>query len=244
MSLLRTVPSLVLAAASLAGCVSTGAAGPAPGTGLHALNDGIAQGAAAESIRHVAPRTYVLEPPDVLSIDVRGEPDLSAETVTVGPDGRIHRPLIGGVDVSGRTVEAVTADLRRRYERYIRDVEVAVSVVAFRSKHVFVTGEVRRPGRYAYTGSDRVLDVLADAGFLTRNAAADDIRVARKRAGFTEMLPVRLRDVVESGDGRTNWLLEPGDVIQVPPGFLARVAYTFHDLLAPVAIPIRVHADD
>ena len=75
MNLLRSVPPLALTVVLRAGCVSTGGAAPAPGTGLHALNDGIAQGTVPQGVRHGAPGTYVLEPPDELSIEVRGERD-------------------------------------------------------------------------------------------------------------------------------------------------------------------------
>lgn len=233
--------SLTLAALLAAGCVSASA--PAPGSGRGALNAAIDRWAGPAQAA-VPSLEYVLDAPDVISIEVHGEPDLGSPAVALGPDGRIHRPLVGPVEVGGRTVSEVTSELRRRYARYIRDVEVTVTVVEFRSKHVFVTGEVRHPGRYAYTGADHVLDVIAQAGFLTRQADPDAIHVARPAHGYTESLPVRLDDIVERGDARTNWRLRPDDVIHVPPGLLARVAYAVHDVLAPVAIPVRVHSDD
>ena len=57
----------------------------------------------------------VIEPPDEIAIDVRGEPELGTPGLTVGPDGRIHRPLVGAVDVAGRTPNEAAAELRRRY---------------------------------------------------------------------------------------------------------------------------------
>jgi polysaccharide export outer membrane protein len=242
MTTLRTVTGMLAACALLAGCVSASSE-PPPGTRMGALNAALDRGAGGG--RHAAMRAdYVVEAPDVLAIEVRGEDDLSVDAVTVGPDGRIHRPLVGSVDVAGRTVGEVESELSRRYTRFIRDVEVAVSVVEHRSKHVYVTGEVRRPGRYPYTGNDDVLSVIAQAGFLTRNAAVGDVQVARGRPGYTERLPVHLDDIVERGDASTNWRLQPDDVIHVPPGFLARISYAFQDVLAPFAVPVRVHSDD
>ena len=244
MTTLRTLGGLLAAALLLAACVSTSSE-PAPGTRVGALNAALDRGALDPSFsQRRSVDDYVVGAPDVLAIDVRGEHDLSASALTVGPDGCIHRPLVGSVEVAGRSVAAIEAELERRYSRFIRDVDVAVQVVEHRSKHVYVTGEVRRPGRYPYTGNDSVLGVIAQAGFLTRNAAVGDVQVSRGRPGFTERLPVHLDDIVERGDTSTNWHLEPGDVIHVPPGFLARVSYAFQDVLAPFAVPVRVHSDD
>lgn len=244
MTTLHTRGGVLAAALLLAGCVSTSTA-PSTGTRVGALNSALDRSAHRSSYSPGAVvAEYVVEAPDVLAIDVRDEPELSAATLTVGPDGRIHRPLVGAVEVSGRSVAAIEADLERRYARFIRDVDVSVQVIEHRSKHVFVSGEVRRPGRYPFTGNDSVLSVIAQAGFLTRNAAVGDVQVARGRPGFTERLPVHLDDIVERGDTRTNWLLQPGDVIHVPPGFLARISYAFQDVLAPFAVPVRVHSDD
>jgi len=242
MTRLRVATVLLLASAFLGGC-ATPRAEPGRGTRLDALNAAIGRGADADSVAGTV-GDYVLAPPDVIAIQVRGDATLDTPGVAIGPDGRIHRPLVGGIDVGGRTVADVRADLERRYERFIRGVEVSVSVVEHRSKHVYVTGEVRRPGRYAYTGGDHVLGILAQAGFLTRNAQSDGVRVARGRPGYTELLPVELDAIVERGDTRTNWRLEPDDVIHVPPGLLARVSYALQDVLAPFAVPVRVHSDD
>ncbi len=244
MTPLRSVTVLLAATLVAVGCVATGGgAASAPGSGVDALNSAIGRGAGVHG-EGAATQDYVIDPPDVIAIDVRGDDTLDAPRLVVGPGGEIHVPLVGRVPVAGLTVPQLAADLRRRYARYIRDADVSVSIVAYRSKHVYVTGEVRRPGRYAYTGSDHVLGIIAQAGFLTRRAAPDEAYVARGRPGFTERLAVRLTDIVERGDARTNWRLEPEDVIHVPPGFMARVSYAFQNVLSPFALPVNVRSGD
>jgi len=48
--------------------------------------------------------TYLVQPGDLLQIDVWKEKDLQRE-LAVRPDGGLNFPLIGDIDVSGKTIE-------------------------------------------------------------------------------------------------------------------------------------------
>jgi protein involved in polysaccharide export with SLBB domain len=81
---------------------------------------------------------------------------------------------------------------------------------------VIVTGEVRYPGVYSLrTKSDRLSDVIARAGGLTKEAYAEGIRFVRSQNDVGRInvdLARALRDTVSSA----NVILQPGDSIRVP----------------------------
>jgi polysaccharide export outer membrane protein len=228
------------AALCAAGCATTRRDPPADvaKSQLHAMNDGLRKLAVQPTPGNDA---YVIDPPDVLAIYVKDNPELSEKNVTVSPDGTISRPLVGVVRVGGRTVAQVADDLKGRYSKYVREAEVNVSVMDHRSKWIYVNGEVAKPGRYPYTGSDSVVNALAQAGFLTRRASPNGIHVARGNPNDPELYPVRLKDIIVDDDSRTNWLLSPEDIVYVPPSFISRVGYAIEELLFPFAAPIAVY---
>jgi protein involved in polysaccharide export with SLBB domain len=81
---------------------------------------------------------------------------------------------------------------------------------------VTVTGEVRYPGVYSLrTKSDRLSDVIARAGGLTKEAYAEGIRFVRSQNDVGRInvdLARALRDTVSSA----NVILQPGDSIRLP----------------------------
>jgi polysaccharide biosynthesis/export protein len=215
-----------------AGCATVRTShGPAEGGEIDAINASLRE--AARRHRMGAPGDYVIDPPDVISVYVRDTEVRGDREIQVGPDGKVSLPWVGVVQVSGRTVAEVTEELRGRYATYIRDPEVTVTVVRYQSKWVYVDGEVLRPGRYPYTGSDSTVNALSQAGFLTRRASPNGIHVARGNPNDPEIYPVRYKDIALDDDSRTNWKLEPEDIVYVPPTFLSRVGYIFEEILFP-----------
>ncbi len=176
---------------------------------------------------------YVVEPPDELTVTVKDNPDLRT-VAPVRPDGRISLPLVGDVLVAGKTVEEIEKALEADISRYIRNVDVTVSVTAFRSKHIFVYGEVQRPGAYPYTGRDTVVKAIALAGTLNWRAAPNDIQVTRGDPRNPTILPVRLKDVVIEDDDATNWYLQPNDIVWVPPTAMVKVGDVAREILWPI----------
>lgn len=213
-------------------CASNRTTVDAPATAdIDALNAGI---------HEVAHRTlagtssdYVIDPPDVIGIHVRDNEDLSQESLTVGPDGKVSMKWIGTVTVAGRTVEEISQELSNRYSKYIRDAVVTVVVEQYQSKFIYVQGEVKVEGRFPWTGHDTVVNALSQAGFLTRRASPNGIHVARGNPNDPEIYPVRLKDIILEDDSRTNWYLQPEDIVHVPPTFLSKVGYAFEEILFP-----------
>jgi protein involved in polysaccharide export with SLBB domain len=79
---------------------------------------------------------------------------------------------------------------------------------------VAVTGEVRYPGHYALrTKSERLSDVIARAGGLTKEAYPEGVHFERAKSG---RIGIDLADVLKDAKNRDNMLLVDGDSIYVP----------------------------
>lgn len=182
------------------------------------------------AIQSAAPATYQIGASDVLGIKVFGEEALS-NNYTVDSDGSITFPLLGRVQVGEKTSreieEHITALLAAGY---IRKPQVSVEIAQYRSRSIFVIGEVKSPGRYTINGPQTLLEVIAHAGSTTA-AASDTIIVQRYRDGIaaavaapalpgdsqaSEVFRVSLTDLRE-GRLSANILLQDSDTIIVPP---------------------------
>jgi polysaccharide export outer membrane protein len=191
---------------------------------------GSAESPEAAAAAEDAGRDYRIGPEDVLRIAVYGHADLT-QTVSVQADGSFAFPLVGRVqasDLAAPELERRLADLLAH--GYIRDPQVAVTVQQYRSKVVFVVGEVARPGAYPLVGTRRLLEVLAKAGPMTPNAGTEAVVVRPRNPEARPVLPaevsaaggasadvirVDLRDI-EGGDLGQNVALLPKDTVFVP----------------------------
>ena len=102
----------------------------------------------AEKQAQGAPTEYVVGESDILRIKVWKEPEVSQPSITVRPDGMISLPLLGVVKVSGMTPSQIQDMLADKLSRYLNKPHVTVAVTQIKSKAVFLTGEVKRPGVY------------------------------------------------------------------------------------------------
>jgi len=61
-----------------------------------------------------------------------------------------------------------------------------------------------------------ILDAVLEAGSVTLYADANDTKLYRRTETGAVTYDIRLKDILENGDMRTNVMLMPGDVITVP----------------------------
>lgn len=159
---------------------------------------------------------YRLGPGDSINISVWRNPELSM-AVPVRPDGHVSAPLIGDVDVGGKTPEEVAAIIRDRLAEFIQDPQVSVIVTDVASAEyltrVRVTGAVRTPSSVPHRPGMTVMDLVLEAGGPTEFAAPSRTRLFRSG---TDPRNIDLDAILRRGDLRTNFQLRPGDVITVP----------------------------
>jgi polysaccharide export outer membrane protein len=163
----------------------------------------------------VVPADYVIGPEDVLTIVFWREKDLSSE-VTVRPDGRISLPVIQDIAAAGLTPEQLRDKLTTQAEKYVEDPNVTVVVKEIKSRKVFITGQVARPGPYLLTAPVNVVQLIAMAGGLLEYADAKNIVVMRTDNGVPTSYRFNYKDVAERKNLKQNILLKPGDTVLVP----------------------------
>ena len=147
--------------------------------------------------------SYTIGVRDVLEISVFNQSDLSGR-YTVETDGAFSFPLIGRVTAAGRTVEELEETLRARLlDGYFRNPRITVAVAEYRSRQVFVMGEVRSPGAYPLAADTTLIEILSLAGSLTSQASgiAIVVRAGERPAPFGhEWAPGDNGDGAPSGD--------------------------------------------
>ncbi|WP_224367200.1 polysaccharide export protein [Hyalangium versicolor] len=160
---------------------------------------------------------------DVLSVIVWDHPELTipagefrpAEATghPVSADGTMFYPHVGVIQVAGKTLREIRELLTQRLASVIERPQLDVRVVGFRGQKVQVTGEVAAPSSIPITDVPlRVQDAISQARGLT--AEADLREVTLSRGGRTFALD--LQALYEQGDVSQNWLLQDGDILNVP----------------------------
>lgn len=156
---------------------------------------------------------YTLGAADVIRVNVWKSAELS-QTVTIGPDGFVSLPLLGDIHAAGLTANNLAHDLSLMLSSYVVSPRVTVSVVDFRSRQVFVTGQVGKPGAYPLIAPISVLQLIAQAGGLNTFANRKKILILRKTKGNTQELKFNYTSAVH-GDAKQNIILQPGDTVIV-----------------------------
>ena len=152
---------------------------------------------------------YRISPSDVIDITVLGEPDLSKQVV-VPPDGKITYPLIGEIDVIGLTTQELANKLTERFKEFIKEPNVAVSIIKFSFNKFYVLGEVAKPGEYDLVPGIGLREAIALAGGLTPQADTSSLILLNKE-GKKEI--INFDEILKGGE---DIKLKPGDTVILP----------------------------
>jgi len=189
----------------------------------------------------VPPYIYHIYPQDVLSIVVWQHPEFippAQITATLGTqssqaagqtgylvnhNGFIYFPLVGYVHVAGETVDQIRVKLTKRLREYVRNPQVMVRVADYRSKKIYMFGEVMKPGLLPLNDQPMsITDAILLAGSFDPNAA-DTRHIYVIRGNF-------LRPRIYWLDAKTpyglllaeKFELQPDDIIYVSSAVVAR----------------------
>jgi polysaccharide export outer membrane protein len=177
---------------------------------------------------------YVIGNSDVLSITVWDHPELAgagmaaaAATADTGSamtnapqqgfvvdhHGAIQFPYAGQLQVSGLTEEGARNVLARKLAKYIASPNVTLRIQAYRSKRVYLDGEVKNAGVQAINDLPMTLvEALNRAGGFLPTADQSRIGIERGERRYT----INLRELVQKGVNPGTLMLAHGDVVRVP----------------------------
>jgi polysaccharide export outer membrane protein len=119
------------------------------------------------------------------------------------------------VVAAGRTPEELRAALIASATAYFGNPSATVVVKEIRSRKVFITGSVEKPGPYVLTGPTTVLQLIAMAGGLKDYADQKNIVVMRTTNGQQVSFGVDYRSLLRRQKLEQNVELLPGDTILV-----------------------------
>jgi polysaccharide biosynthesis/export protein len=143
--------------------------------------------------------TYVLGPADQLTIHAFEVEEIGDKPFRIDSEGDINLPVLGKVHPGGLTVEQFEAALTQRLKVIVKDPQVLVNVVQFRSEPVFFSGALKAPGVYALQGRRTLVEMLASIGGTSPNAS-HKIKVARQM----EFGRIPLDNAVVQPDGKVS----------------------------------------
>ncbi|QQC67292.1 polysaccharide biosynthesis/export family protein [Paraburkholderia ginsengisoli] len=142
-----------------------------------------------------------------------GAGDLDAQGQRVAADGTIFFPSLGRVRVEGMSTVEISKSLYNKLKDRLKDPQIDVRVIQYRSQHVQVTGDIKSPGQLPLIGTPtRVVDAISRAG--GANPDADLQRVLVSRGGRVTTIDVTR--ILNRGDMRQNIVLQAGDIVNVP----------------------------
>jgi len=164
---------------------------------------------------------YILNASDLIRVQIFQEDDLTRE-VRVSQEHRIMLPLIGGIDVRGKTVRQLQETIRSLYDRdYLVNPQVNVFVIEYAQRSVNVLGSVNSPGIVLFPQEQglTLLDAIARVGGFSRLADRRKLKLTRLVDGKTATFIINADEIIE-GNARQAWPLVQDDVIFVPERIL------------------------
>jgi polysaccharide biosynthesis/export protein len=159
-------------------------------------------------------RPYVLGCGDTLRVTVWRHEEASSDAVIM-PDGKISLPLVGEMAAAGLTVDELKDELNRKYNEYIKEPHITITVKETNSLKIYVLGEVTKPGEFKLNSYTDVLQAISLAGGFTIYANKSTIHIIRKDGDKKIKISFNYNEVVAGKNLNQNIPLKPGDVIVV-----------------------------
>ena len=200
------------------------------------------------------PPPYMIGRGDVLSIVVWDHPELAGQGIAasassmdpgapnappagfvVDHEGRVQFPLVGMLRLAGLTEEQARALVTKSLSRYIAAPNVTLRVQAYRSKRVYIDGEVKSPGLQAINDIPMTLvEALNRAGGLLPTADQSRIALERGDARYS----IDLRSLVQKGINPGSVMLADGDVVRIHSRDESKV-FVSGEVVAPKALTMH-----
>ena len=163
---------------------------------------------------------------DEVKITVWKNGDLT-RTIRVGPSGTIFYPLVGEIPAKGIGTEDLRKKITQGLDNYIISPQVNVDITAFRSRKLYVVGEVERPGRLIIEDHTNIMDALTLAGGMTIHANEKNVILVRQSPSQLQLHVINIKNLYYEADLTQLVYLQSGDIVFVPPTYIEQVARFF-----------------
>ncbi len=114
------------------------------------------------------------------TVDSRAGRGGQSLATVVTPAGEIQLPAIGSVPAQGLTLDELKREVDERYSQEFPGIEVSLVLTERAPRHIYVVGEVAKPGRFELVGPTTVTQALALAGSYNIGANVRHIVIFRR----------------------------------------------------------------
>ena len=158
-----------------------------------------------------------LSPGDKMTILYYEDANSIAEPVSVDvavdQQGRIFMPMLGEVDVAGKTAAQLEKDLAADYGKFVEHPLVSVRIEFQQGRIAYLLGAVVRQGAYEVEPGTTVSRFLSEHGGVSQNADLTKVQVLR---GEKKQITINVADIFNSNNWRDDVQIEAGDRVFVP----------------------------
>ena len=167
------------------------------------------------SLTLATPKAYVLAPNDLVLVKVYRQDDLESR-VRLAANGTTSFPLLGTINLGGKTLEEATAQIRDLLAKdYLVNPQVTLTILEYAKRRFTVLGQVQRPGTFEIPSEESVdlLEAVAMAGGFTRLANTSKIIITRTVGGKKSTFVLDAKNVTANGTAQVSVM--PEDTITV-----------------------------
>lgn len=190
---------------------------------------------APEEFRVPAPQDFQFGPGDVIELKVFRAPELDGQ-LQIAPDGTIALPMVGRVNVSGKTYPELVRAIEYSVGQFYVNPSVSVNIVEVSNQKVLVLGEVRSPAVLQIESDLSILEALTRTGGINPDARTDNVLLVRGGVETPELYLINVEAIYGRGDFSQMVYLQRGDIVVVPTRTIVNVERFFkrvQSLLAP-----------
>lgn len=180
------------------------------------------------------PVRYTLGPDDVIEITVLRHPEFSG-VYPVNLEGKIQYKFVGDIEVTGLTKKGLEDKIKEIISGFVINPEVNIAIVEYKSKIIFVLGEVTNPGKY-FMRSDTITvrDAVVQAGLPAQSAAMRRCQlITPDKNGDVKTRIVNLYSILYGGNLRDDVEMRPGDVLYVPATTMVKIMRVISPVTSP-----------
>ena len=156
-------------------------------------------------------------------ISVWGQDALTKE-VTLDATGNIYYPFIGKIKASGKTIEELQAEMKKKLSRYYTTPDLTITPQNLAGQQYYVLGEISKPGKVAITAPTTVIEAIAEAGGPNEDAG-DAVLLLRKQKNslLIANLPLQYTDLTKNNISSLEMQVRAGDILYLAPSRIANV---------------------
>ena len=148
-----------------------------------------------------------LQPGDGLKLIFYNITDTISGEYYIQEDGTISLPYLGKIVAAHRNIDSLKTEIYNKYSTLYKNPELTILPLI----RVNIFGEVKTPGFYYVTGTDKLSDLIAKAGGTTTDADLSDIVITRNG----QEIQINGEKVIENGSKLDDIGLQSGDQIDV-----------------------------